>query len=217
MNMNKKIKEKKYLLLIFFILAIILSSIAVIKLLGVFEVLKVSMTNLGANIQKYSEQPQSLEKVNSYSNNSDSNSATTALASSSSQNNNVVNSLQYSQVASGNNFEVVLKTDGTVWSWGNNKYGSLGNGKIENVSEMIPNKVVGIDGIGNLENIKQITAGGYFAAALTNDGKVVGWGYNAYGQLGNNSTTNMGHPVYMKKEVEVVDMHKLKLRIMNIH
>ena len=127
MNMNKKIKEKKYLLLTFFILAIILSSIAVIKLLGGFEALKVSMTNLGANIQKYSEQPQSLEKVNSYSNNSDSNSATTVLASSSSQNNSVVNSLQYSQVASGNNFEVVLKTDGTVWSWGNNKYGSLGN------------------------------------------------------------------------------------------
>ena len=61
--MNKKIMEKKYLLLTFFILAIILSSIAVIKLLGGFEALKVSMTNLGANIQKYSEQPQSLEKV----------------------------------------------------------------------------------------------------------------------------------------------------------
>ena len=109
------------------------------------------------------------------------------------------------QVATGNAFEVVLKKDGTVWTWGNNTYGQLGNGKIENINLQEPTQVVGLNGEGYLENIKQITAGAYTVSALTQDGKVVSWGRNAYGQFGNNSTSDSGVPVYMKKQVEITD------------
>lgn len=98
-----------------------------------------------------------------------------------------------------------MKKDGTVWTWGNNTYGQLGNGKIENINLQEPTQVVGLNGEGYLENIKQITAGAYTVSALTQDGKVVSWGRNAYGQFGNNSTSDSGVPVYMKKQVEITD------------
>ena len=109
------------------------------------------------------------------------------------------------QVASGNTFSVALKTDGSVWTWGNNQYGQLGNGKIENVSSSEPAHVLGVNGEGYLENIKQISAGTNTVSALTADGKVVSWGLNGSGQIGNNTYTNTGMPVYAQKQVEVTD------------
>ncbi len=80
------------------------------------------------------------------------------------------------QVAAGYYYTVALKEDGTVWSWGNNDYGQLGNGTtIQNSN--IPVRVK------KLENVKQISAGGDYAVALNEDGKVWVWGNNHYGQL----------------------------------
>ena len=135
-------------------------------------------------------------------------SASNASTISGAQNNSLISlssiesdfSLENAQVVSGTYFEVVLKTDGTVWTWGNNQYGQLGNGTTQNVNISDPLRVVGVNSEGYLERITQITAGAHFAAALTEDGKVVTWGYNAHGQLGNNTTTNSGVPVYVQDE-----------------
>lgn len=208
MRENEKIEEKskKYLLAVVLVLAIVTSIIAIFKLTGGFSTFGLSETALSSDNSESSGQPETVA-LSEYSENSDSDEmATTSLTSSSSQiSAKSVNSLQNAQVASGNNFEVALKTDGTVWTWGNNQYGQQGNGVMENVNRQTPGQVVGTDGEGYLENIKQITAGAYFAAGLTNDGKVVSWGYNAYGQLGNNSTTSTGIPVYVKKQVQITD------------
>ena len=114
-------------------------------------------------------------------------------------------------ISAGNTFGVALKTDGTVWTWGNNTYGQLGNGEIGNVNIEEPTRVLAVDGnedeenIRYLENIKQISAGAYTVSALTSDGKVVSWGRNEYGQLANGLTANSGVPVYVQKQVEVED------------
>ena len=59
-----------------------------------------------------------------------------------------------SQITSGNFNSFALKTDGTVWAWGYNNKGRLGDGTT--VNKGVPVQVVGKDGIGYLTNIKTI-------------------------------------------------------------
>lgn len=80
------------------------------------------------------------------------------------------------QTVSGDDFTLVLKDDGTVWSWGNNEHGQLGDGSTTNrgIPQCIP----------ELQDICAIDAGPAQAFALKNDGTVYAWGDNSYGQLG---------------------------------
>jgi len=83
------------------------------------------------------------------------------------------------QTATGNSFSVILKEDGTVWTTGLNNYGQLGNGTKVNSSVPVQVKT---DVNTYLTDVKQITAGEDFVAALTSKGKVYAWGRNNYGQ-----------------------------------
>jgi len=87
-------------------------------------------------------------------------------------------------------FSMALKSDGTVWGWGNNNYGQLGNGTSLNnyyyssVYSSVPVQVTGLSGI------VAIAAGDNHALALRNDGVVFAWGKNDYCELGYlNATT----------------------------
>ncbi|MBU7007948.1 S-layer homology domain-containing protein [Phosphitispora fastidiosa] len=91
------------------------------------------------------------------------------------------------RIAAGYNHTVVLKNDGTVWAWGSNMYGQLGNGTTTDSAE--PVMVKGLSGA------TALTAGYYHAAAIKNDGTVWAWGSNMYGQLGNGTTNNSPVPV----------------------
>lgn len=91
---------------------------------------------------------------------------------------------------------LALKSDGTVWAWGNNNYGQLGDGSTTNHN--IPVQV------GNLSNVKAIAVGKYYSAALTSDGKVWTWGYNCYGQLGNNTSINSSIPVQAGNLINII-------------
>lgn len=64
---------------------------------------------------------------------------------------------------------VILKKDGTVWAWGQNGFGQLGNGSFEHSA--IPVKAK------NLNNIIQISANYDFNLALREDGTVWFWGF----------------------------------------
>ena len=85
---------------------------------------------------------------------------------------------------------VALKADGTVWTWGYNVAGQLGNNST--ADSLIPVQVLG-GATGNqyLTNVVQVAAGGtfdggnrYYALALRENGTVWAWGDNSYGQLG---------------------------------
>ncbi len=69
-----------------------------------------------------------------------------------------------------------IKSDGTLWAWGLNNYGQLGDGTTVNKS--IPTKV-GID-----NDWFQVTSGRDHVLALKVDGTLWAWGNNTYGELG---------------------------------
>jgi alpha-tubulin suppressor-like RCC1 family protein len=90
-----------------------------------------------------------------------------------------------SSVAAGGNHTLALSKGGTVWAWGQNFYGQLGNGDNIGLNQFAPTPVrISANGNSPLTGMTAITAGGSHSLALTSDGKVWAWGYNGYGQLG---------------------------------
>jgi alpha-tubulin suppressor-like RCC1 family protein len=90
-------------------------------------------------------------------------------------------------IAAGSAFSMALKDDGTLWTWGSNSQGELGDGSTTDRSA--PAQVSG------LSDIVQIAAGHNHALAMTSDGTVFSWGKNADAQLGDGTTTNQLSPV----------------------
>lgn len=91
-------------------------------------------------------------------------------------------------VSANSNLSLALKRDGTVWSWGGNWNGELGNGTTTDSN--VPVQVNG------LSNVIKISAGGGYVTALKRDGTVWVWGSNSVGQLGIGSTAaNVLSPV----------------------
>lgn len=88
-------------------------------------------------------------------------------------------------LASGYNHAVAVRFDGTVWAWGDNVFGQLGDG-YPGVNKNIPVSVSGPDGFGNLSSVQAVAAGKFHSVALKNNGTVWAWGYNEFGQLGDN-------------------------------
>lgn len=82
-------------------------------------------------------------------------------------------------VAVGTYFSLALKSDGTVWAWGDNTYGQIGIGTSGDIVTT-PHQVQ------NLANVVQISAGFEFALALEKDGSAYSWGNNDTYQLGVN-------------------------------
>src|SRR6266446_1181073 len=76
---------------------------------------------------------------------------------------------------------------GTVWAWGLNGSGQLGNGTFTNSNT--PAQVSGLSGV------TAIAGGAEHSLALKSDGTVWAWGYNALGQLGNGTFTGSNTPV----------------------
>ncbi|MDE5831045.1 MAG: hypothetical protein K2H53_05430 [Clostridia bacterium] len=83
---------------------------------------------------------------------------------------------------------IMLKVDGTVWSYGKGDYGELGLGEKKITDD--PIKVEFPNGI----KIKQIGAGENHSLALDTDGNVWSWGRNNYYQLGNETDEYITKP-----------------------
>jgi alpha-tubulin suppressor-like RCC1 family protein len=86
-------------------------------------------------------------------------------------------------------FTCAIKMDGTLWCWGWNSMGMVGDGT--GIQRNTPVKVT------LPRAAKTVTAGGYSSFALLTDGSVWGWGSNWQGQLGDGSTTDRLSPVRM--------------------
>lgn len=94
-------------------------------------------------------------------------------------------------IAAGHFYTVALKSDGTVWAWGDNWNGQLGSGATLYQSTT-PVQVSG------LSNISVVVAGGNYTVALKSDGTVWAWGANGSGQLGNGTTSYSANPVQVR-------------------
>jgi alpha-tubulin suppressor-like RCC1 family protein len=86
-----------------------------------------------------------------------------------------------------NNSVLALKSDGTVWAWGDNSHGQLGDGTTMNRS--VPVQVRDLDGV-----IALATNNGH-SLALKADGTVWAWGDNTYGVLGDGTIVERHTPV----------------------
>jgi alpha-tubulin suppressor-like RCC1 family protein len=113
-------------------------------------------------------------------------------------------------IAAGDQNSLALKSDGSVWAWGRNDRGQLGNGT-SNDSE-VPVPVSGL-----ASGVIQIADGGDFSLALRTDGSVWGWGNNFSGQLGNATPETLNTPTPVKglaagvKAISVGEGHSLAL------
>jgi alpha-tubulin suppressor-like RCC1 family protein len=88
-------------------------------------------------------------------------------------------------IAAGFNFSVALRSDGTVYAWGSNTFGQLGNNTT--TDSKTPVAIIG--------GVTAIAAGVDHTVALTTAGVVWTWGNNSKGQLGNGSTVNSSIPL----------------------
>ncbi len=91
---------------------------------------------------------------------------------------------------------IALREDGNVWTWGLNEYGQLGDDTVEDKNT--PIVVKGSGGVEYLGSVVGIAAGGAHCVVLKADGTLWTWGWNEYGQLGNNSTINSSTPVVVR-------------------
>ena len=98
-------------------------------------------------------------------------------------------SSRVTKIAVGGGHTIVLKSDGTVWTWGYNGFGQLGDGTTTN--RTTPVQVSGLTGV------TAIATGGYHTVALKNDGTVWVWGGNQDAELGNVSRMNSLVPIKM--------------------
>ena len=86
------------------------------------------------------------------------------------------------QVDAGFAHTCALMSDGTIYCWGSNNGGQLGNGTATDTNTPVP--------VAGITNATSITAGGYHTCATLTDESVVCWGYNGDGQLGNGANIN---------------------------
>ena len=95
----------------------------------------------------------------------------------------------YPMVGAGENFSVVLRDDGTVWTFGANydsttgiSDGRLGKGTVDAISYTSPQQIIGAGMTGRLDDklvsmvVSKIAVGSNFTVALTTEHELVVWG-----------------------------------------
>jgi len=91
----------------------------------------------------------------------------------------------------GNHHTLAVTECGTLWTWGDNDSGQLGDGTV--IQSSIPMRI--------MDNISDVFAGEAHSHVITKCGDLWGWGANSYGQLGNGTLVNSDIPIYIKDNV----------------
>jgi len=112
----------------------------------------------------------------------------TTVASASSPIQTIAGGTNWKQVACGSAHTSCIKTDGTLWTWGRNSFGQLGDNTVAAKSSPIQTIAGGT-------NWKQVASGLYHTACIKTDGTLWTWGRNTFDQLGDNTVANKSSPV----------------------
>ncbi|MBS4177648.1 Ig-like domain-containing protein [Lederbergia citrea] len=81
-------------------------------------------------------------------------------------------------IGAGRFHSLAVKSDGTVWAWGYNNWGQIGNGRNGFGNILLPTKVL------LTTKAKKVSGGTYHSLAVAADDSAYSWGYNDKGQLG---------------------------------
>ncbi len=104
------------------------------------------------------------------------------------------------EVSLGGCHSAVITKSGELYLWGGNSLagqgGQLGNGTTTDSS--VPIKV--------MENVREVSLGGYHSAVITENGDLYLWGYNGQGQLGNGTMIGSSVPVKVMENVREVSL-----------
>jgi uncharacterized delta-60 repeat protein len=95
----------------------------------------------------------------------------------------------YSEISAGANHTVGIKADGTLWAWGYNYFGQLGDGTTTTRSVAVQ--------VGGDSDWASVAAGDRHTIGLKADGTVWTWGYNSNGQLGDGTSIQRFFPAQM--------------------
>jgi len=95
----------------------------------------------------------------------------------------------------------VLTTGGEVMCWGANYYGQLGLGKQDFVLHPIPTLVPGLTDV-----VEVVASPGSSFCARKQDGSVLCWGWNFYGQLGDGTLLDRYQPTAIPELTDVVGL-----------
>ena len=99
----------------------------------------------------------------------------------------------WSAISAGGYHTLALKTNGTLWAWGNNSNGQIGDG----TSTSAYNRVFPTQELTKATNWTAIAGGVFHSVALKADGTLWAWGHNASGQIGDNTTTDKTVPTHI--------------------
>ena len=109
---------------------------------------------------------------------------------------NVIDGLKVEQVSLGRFHSGAITEDGSLWMWGWNSYGQLGDGTIK--SKHTPVKV--------MENVKEISLGGVHSGAIKEDGSLWMWGSNSCGKLGDGTHNDRNTPVKIMENAKEISL-----------
>ncbi|MGO8930800.1 MAG: RCC1 domain-containing protein [Limisphaerales bacterium] len=101
------------------------------------------------------------------------------------------NETNWISISAGMVHNLAIKSDGTLWAWGENLDGQFGVGTVGRQNPWANTPVRAASG----NDWKQAVAGGIHSVALKNDGTLWAWGNNWAGSLGTGSTSNSAVPV----------------------
>mgnify|MGYP000968889566 CR=1 FL=1 len=116
----------------------------------------------------------------------------------------------WSSMSVGTSHTLAIRTNGTLWVWGSDAYGQLGNGS--GVTDRATPTQVGSSTLW-----ASAAAGPRFSMAVRTNGTLWGWGYNAWGQLGDGTEVDKESPTQIGsvntwKTVSIGDNYMIALR-----
>ena len=126
------------------------------------------------------------------------------------------NGIRFNQVSGSKDnysgFSLAVGSDGNAYAWGDNMYGKLGDRtgtSYRHTPVMVrkPDRKTYPDLPADFTYV-QVSAGGQYSMALGSDGYVYAWGWNYYGQLGNNTDTDSSVPVRVRDPASPTDASK---------
>jgi alpha-tubulin suppressor-like RCC1 family protein len=98
----------------------------------------------------------------------------------------------WTSIACGSNHSIALKANGTLWAWGKNDFGQLGDSSLVNKNLPVL--------ISSDSNWTKISAGAFHNLALKANGTLWAWGNNTNGELGDSSVIQKNYPTKVGNE-----------------